>query len=464
MERTPAVLLVLAVLGTAGCPGPAPGAPGAAVGAQVEAALADLAPEAKAAVAASLARARAEPGSAEARLDLAMRLDAHGLPGPAAAEYAAAAGLDPRSARARYHLGFCRELTGDAAGALQAYAEAAAADPSSAPAHARLGQARLEAGQLDAAQAAFERARDAAPEHPAGCEGLARVALARDDPQGAVALLEPYLARHPERGYARHLLGTALRELGRLDEALPHLQAGAQASPAWPDAWRAEVAALEAGDRAVLDRAVERGAAGSASEVLDELRALHRRSPHDVVALEKLVGALLQVGRLDEANEVLRAATAEGGHPRAWFLAALVHEQRGALPEALDAAQRSLQLQPGWVPAHELAARLRWKSGDLAGAAQALEEGLALGGEDPVQLVKLARARTLLQQWEPARAAARRATAADPRSVGAWMALADAAAGGGAPDEARDAVAQALRLAPQDEGVRRAAAALAGEP
>ena len=391
-----------------------------------------------------LAALAERPDDARLQLEVGMIYDGNSLPSLAAEAYAVAARLDPTSMRALYHLGRKRLELGDVDGALAALEGCAS---SASPAVlGLLGDCRLDAGQLELARQAYLNALEADPGHPAGPEGLARVSLALGQPQNAVGTLEAALQRNPQRGHARFLLGTAYRQLGRLDDAARELAAAEGSTPAWPDPWLDEVGAFVAGYRGVMERAVEAGRAGQADAVLDELVALQRAHPDDVAALEKLVAAALQTGQVDLARDALaRFDAARPGHPRALYLSALLHEAQGQSISAIKAVRRSIQLQQGWVPAYELEARLHWKRGDHRAAAASLELALQHGGASLDTLLKLARAQTILEDGEAATATLRRATGAFPTSTDAWWAWLQDAAGRGARD---DVLAGCLALGP----------------
>ncbi len=417
------------------------------------------------AVRAQVRRIASAPDRADGYRELGMLYDSNSLPGRAAAAYAEAVARDVRDARALYHLGRMRLQLGDVEGARDAWTACAGLAPEVPTVHARLGDLFLDTGEDDLARAAYEAARVADPEHPAGVEGLARAALARGEPGEAAALLEAWLARHPERGHARFLLGTAYRALGRIDDARTQLELGAGASPALPDPWLDETLLHVAGYRGVMDRAVQAGRAGQASAVVDDLLALRRAHPDDVPALEKLVAALLQLGRKDEALTALDDFDRHvPDHPRALYLRALVLEARGSRADARTAVTRSLAVQDDWVPAHELAARLAWGAGDLRGAAGELEAALHHGGPRVDTLLKLARARTLLGDATAATDALRRATDAAPTHVEAWMQRCADAVGRRSWSTARDALDRLVALAPGDprtEQLRQAIASSA---
>jgi tetratricopeptide (TPR) repeat protein len=273
-------------------------------------------------------------------------------------------------------------------------------------------------GELDAARASFARALDLNGRHPAGPEGLARVALAEGEAAAAADVLEIFLLRHPDRGHARFLLGTAYRMLGRLDEARVQLELSEGSSPAAADPWLEETEAYLAGYHGVMQRAVELGAAGEAAQIAESLTMLRREYPDDVTSLEKLVAAQLQLGRPDDAiAELDNFLERTPEHSRAWFLRALVLEAKGDLQAAEVAIAHSIGAQGDWVPSHELAARVSWRRNDLVQAVESLERALHLGGAKLNTMLKLARALQLLGDPGKARDVLHAASDAFPLSA-----------------------------------------------
>ncbi len=78
-------------------------------------------------------------------------------------------------------------------------------------------------GDLRGAAAAFREVTTRDPAHPDGAVNLARVLIREGDVEQALPLLETALTLSPGLARAHFFLGTALRTLGRYDEALHHL-------------------------------------------------------------------------------------------------------------------------------------------------------------------------------------------------------------------------------------------------
>lgn len=162
----------------------------------------------------NLARARLHAGDAER----ALRMIDHAL------------SLQPR--RVRGHM-----LRAEALAALRRPDEAEASlraalllDAHDPLPHTRLGEMLAGQGRLDEAEHHF---RAALRLHPSAAvkANLAALLMLKDQPRDAAALCVEALAREPEHLGARVALGQALSRLGRLEEAVTHLQRAARQSP-----------------------------------------------------------------------------------------------------------------------------------------------------------------------------------------------------------------------------------------
>ena len=117
---------------------------------------------------------------------------------------------------------YVRELHGDTSGALAAMTQAAAAGSGSgtdaAYVRALVGDLHLNAGDLDLAEASYRRTLADAPGYGMAEYGLARVAAARGDLDGAAQLLSPLVARLPFSAWVA-LLGDVEAARGHGGEA-----------------------------------------------------------------------------------------------------------------------------------------------------------------------------------------------------------------------------------------------------
>ena len=98
------------------------------------------------------------------------------------------------------------------------------------------GSGKLEAGDIEGALALFKQAEALAPKDPRP-RYLRGAALAKKDPEAAIAAYREALALDGTLSAVHGELGALLLDRDRLDEALVELKAALKFDPAMVDAW-----------------------------------------------------------------------------------------------------------------------------------------------------------------------------------------------------------------------------------
>ncbi len=142
-------------------------------------------------------------------------------------------------------------------------------------------------GDLRGAEAAFRRVMAIDPDYPDGPVNAARARLQEGDVDAAIPLLEQAIALEPDLARAHFFLGTALRALGRYEEALEHLAAAREQYP------RDRVVLGQIGRLQFLDRQYE-----AAIATYEAVLAI---DPEDVSAHYNLMLAHQGAGNREEA-------------------------------------------------------------------------------------------------------------------------------------------------------------------
>jgi tetratricopeptide (TPR) repeat protein len=365
---------------------------------------------------------RRSPGSATPWGELGMLLAVHHLGNEALPCFAEAERLAPRDYRWPYHQALVR-LGDDPTAALPKLRQAAALTDAEGP-HLRLAELALALGQVPEAEEQYREVLRQSPGHPRAHLGLARAALARDDPGAAAENLRPAADNPASRKAAARLRADLLLRAGdRPGAAQAQDQAAALPDDRpWPDPdvtdltrhLVGEAARYRAAERLVEERRYPE-AVGLLRELVRENPASARYGLYLAFALRK---ANDPSGAEAALREVLRHTP---DSPRAHLELGIVRLGLGRRDEATASFRRAAELKPDYADALDNLAGCLRAAGDRAGAADAY----------------------------------RRALLCQPQSPRLHAALAELLLEGGQAAEARDHLRQAVQLDPNDERARR---------
>ena len=307
------------------------------------------------------------------------------------------------------------------------------------------GQVALAVGELESARASAERARRQAPGEAGGLLLLGGVDEAEGRLADAEAAFRGALELDPAAGQAVVGLGRVAEARGRTDEALASYERSRQLAPIEAEGlWR--LAALE----------IERGRPDAAQAVLAVLPPRLARSP---AAAARLASAERLAGRLDLATLRLQGALRE--HPDAPELRlakADVLEDRGR-PAAALAVRRKAHEKAPWDRSAGLAlARSLALAGRELDLALELAEAEAARARSGAALEALAVVHVARREFAAAAATAEEGLAGAPARARPYLLLvhAEALAGLGQPEAAREALREARAAAGADPRAARA--------
>jgi tetratricopeptide (TPR) repeat protein len=351
--------------------------------------------------------------------------------------------LDPKDARWHYFQGvlLCRR---DAETSFQHLERAAtlcaASDEENTAPRLRLAEALLDHERLDAAEEQYRLVLNVQPDHPRACFGLSVIAARRGDAEENCRQLERCLASPYARKKAAADLAQHHRRRGELVRAEEY-ERQAAALPRdqdWPDPFTSEFRALGVGRKALLARA----------ELLEGL------------------------GRLDEAVVVLRQVAEEYHDYHAYIALGTNLGKMNRLAAAEEAFRNALRLGPDKLQAYYYLS----VSLVIAGEAVPSQESQKQRYEEAVELGRQALARKPnhalahyyvgkallhLDRRVEAIAELRESIQCCPDLPEAYLTLGEELAADGDVEQARVALAQVQRLAP--EKAKSLAAQLARE-
>lgn len=311
------------------------------------------------------AAARSRPTSAAVVGDLGIVYHASLRPIEAQQAYAIAEALDPPDWRWTYYRGLLFEEHGDHLAALDAFTRVTAQAPDHGVAHFHIAEIQFKLGRLDEAAAAYAAARDAPPNdsdagpgRPArrgrplsdyANAGLARIALERGN-QPAKATPSHSTGTARARAYVPPvdpLLDDLVARSVHTDLLLKHAALAARGGdPVWRE-WltRRALSVNPRGFDVLLEMATMLQASGKHTEALTFLQQCEEVAPGDHHTLVAQGKSLIELGRLDEAENVLRRAVRFRDAAAEYNLATVL-DRMDKWGEARTHYERALEIDP----------------------------------------------------------------------------------------------------------------------
>ncbi len=307
---------------------------------------------------------KTEGCTAETWAELGMLLDASDDARGAIAALRQAFRLRNDSAAITRHLASLLRGQGDYDGALEVLRRAAEVNPCSAALLAAYGDGAAGMWLIDEAEAQFRRAAQVEADFPYATARLAGVLALQRRYGQAQPLLTKLLAQHPDYLPARLELARLLTEVGQFEEAEAALTEVAKDPEHEPEA-RIALAELHL-------------ASGRPEEAVRNAQiAVSCRS--DAASYASLCDAFLAAGQNEKAQSAAMAGLEQSADSARVHLAlARVRQVQGRTDEALNEAERALELDPYSVEALRLSGALRRERGELRECAALWQRALAL--------------------------------------------------------------------------------------
>jgi tetratricopeptide (TPR) repeat protein len=348
---------------------------------------------------------------------------------------------DPGRWQWSYDRALILDETGGGPPLVEALRRVTSAAPGFGPAWWRLGEAEFKLGRYDEAAGAWGNAVSArepdrsaeAPPHKADIPlsayarfGLARISLLEGDAEGARQILEAAIALGPLFGNAYRLLAEADRALQRNAEATAALaragrllQYAPYADPMIETLARvsrnstfllrqasdADVSVNAAWIEFLVRRALEFDpdnpdaiaklgrtlrTLGRNGEALPVLRAYHEKVPGDLQGLAQVGTCLIDLGRFDEAERVLREALTGLDDAETHYNLGLVLARTDRLRDAIDEYKKAVARDPSLLSARNNLAAAYARQGRLPEAAAELRKVLAADPDNAIARANLA--------------------------------------------------------------------------
>jgi tetratricopeptide (TPR) repeat protein len=278
-----------------------------------------------------------KPDYAEARNNLGNALLQKGKVDEAIAYYQRALQIKPDSAEAHNNLGEALLKKGNVDEAISHYQRALQIKPDNVEAQYNLGNALLQKGSVDEAIAHYQRALQIKPDCVEASYNLGNVLLQKGKVDEAISHYQRALETDANFAEAHNNLGNALFQRGKVDEAIAHFQKALQIKPDYAEA------SYNLGE-ALLKK-------GSVGEAISHYQRALQIKPDYAAARNNLAWVLATCPQasLRNGNKAVELAQRANqltgdGNPVVLHTLAAAYAEAGRFPEAVEAAQRALQL------------------------------------------------------------------------------------------------------------------------
>ncbi len=314
---------------------------------------------------------RLRPSFAEAEYDLATALLQKGQVDEAILHFENALKVQPDYADAHHNLGNALAQKGRVDDAIAQFQRSLAIRPSSPETHNSLGRVLLLSGQVDSSIPHFEKALEGRSGYAEAHSSLALALLQKGRLEEGIAHLQKAIAIRPRDADALHNLGAVLLQNGQVDEAIIHFQRAQEIRPGYAEVQqnlgtallrKGEVEQAVAHFQKALELQPKFGEAayslgnallqrGQVREAITGFQRALEIRPDFIEAQNNLAWVLATssdafIRNGTRAVELAEKADRLSGGSNAMFLGTLAaaYAEAGRLPEAVDVAQRALQV------------------------------------------------------------------------------------------------------------------------
>jgi tetratricopeptide (TPR) repeat protein len=338
-------------------------------------------------------------------------------------------------------------------------ASAAAGEESSPELHNNLGLIHLNRGETEQALAEFEKALAIDPRNADALLNIGSLKASQGRTVEAEHFVKRALAVNPNSAAALAQLGEIQRDLGNVDEAVRLFQEARAVDDSQPFVY------LGLGD--VLQRA------GRYREAEEAFRRVLELDPDSFKARYNLGVTFANQGKLDEAERYYREALAlneqDAESPKAMNNLGFIELQRSRVPEAIAWFEKAVALSPLHFESRYNLAVQYLAQNRIAEAIELLEQAAALSPNHELVTERLGLAYLAAGRGEDAFRSFLLVRRLYPSNWVAPLELAELHAVNGRPEEARELLADALRLGGSEarsraQGYAELAALLAAGP
>lgn len=229
------------------------------------------------------------------------------------------------------------------------------------------GELELQRGQGAASEESFNTAAQLPAGDVNGRMGAVRAMLMQEDLEGAVAAMEPLVARAPEYPPVQYLNGLIRFRQGDVDGAEAALRIVQQFVPDHlPTLYLMGVVKSEQGQM---------------NQAADNLRRFLARDEGNLSARKLLASIYADMGNSDEVLELLRPVEGRHSDPQVWALLGSAALREGDMTSATEAFSKAVELAPDMAPFRNQLALSLLSSGEEDAARSELATAVELDGD-----------------------------------------------------------------------------------
>lgn len=401
-------------------------------------------------------RVQQDPSSAERHGELGLAYEVNELADLGIQCFLNAETLAPTDPVWPYHRSICLQLLSRSDEADQLLGQVVARFPSFAPAQHRLGESALYRGEIETAERCFEKTIELIPTFAGGFVGLADVQVRRKQFAQAKATAEKALSIDPKAEGAHYVLGLSLRGLGDLERAKREMTIGSGTGRKFiADRLTNTMKRFEVNVKSIVENANILRRAGKYREATAILEESLQRRPNEYMILNNLAAVYVDLADYTKARELLLKATRiEPDNFGAYINLATCHLRLNELNEAETAALRAVEIAPNVSTTHVVKADVLTLGKRYDDALDCLRTASRLDANDPEILFKQGDIYLKLRRFEDARHAFEYCVRLAPLHLGAHVNRAATALMVGQITEAKESLAAAERIEPQNPRVK----------
>ncbi len=282
--------------------------------------------------------------------------------------------LDPKAFEWPYYLGYLYEQTDELHQAVTSFERALEIRPGYHPGQLRLAQLYIDLNDYSAAERLLRQMVELDEFRAASLFYLGQIALARQDYETTIQLLESALRERPQASRIHYPLAMAYRALGDFERAKTHLAQYGDVRPEVKDPQLDKLKALIVGARPHVHRAIDAVKVRDYHAAIEAFNKALEYDPEDANVRVSLARSLYLTGDREAAlRQLHEALRLDPNHDLAHYLLGISLEHQGNYPAAVAHYRAALKANPEQGGALHYLGNASMREGHYTAAAQYYE-------------------------------------------------------------------------------------------